>query len=235
MAALGRLGGDENLKFLRNAATQAQDTYADGAALGNALEDRLAAMNGLAAAQDASFLPRAMDMLQEAPPPESALAKKADYKNLADWWQLTLWRGAADCVAGICSQRSPLELTADSGLQAMLSDRLKELIDQPGPRGNTLMSARQELRAAAIRAFGRVADFNDVGNSFVLSRLVIDLTQQSTPAPRTAAARGPAHPRRRRSRPPASRTRSASPSWTPWPTPARAPGTPRSSWTTPAP
>ncbi len=156
MVALGRFGGDDNLKFLRNAATNTQDAYADPAALGKALEDRLAAMNGLAAAQDASFLPRAMDMLQEAPPPASALAR-ADYENLADWWQITLWRGAADCVAGICSQRSPLELTADSGLQAMLTDRLKELIDQPGPKRESLSRARQALRAAVIRAFGRVA------------------------------------------------------------------------------
>ena len=194
MVALGRLGGDDNLKFLRAAAAQTKDSYADTGELGKVLQDRLAALQGLGAARDAAFLPRVLDMLQEAPPAQGAVAGAQDYDELADWWQITLWRGAADCVAGICSQRSPLELTADSGLQSMLTERLKALIDEPGPKRDSLSDARQELRGAVIRAFGRVADFNDADNSFVLSRLVIDLSQEAGPAAR--GARTPARPAR---------------------------------------
>jgi len=187
MAALGRLGGRDNLEFLRNAAAAESDVSADDeAGLVNALESRLAALAGLAEAQDGAFLPRALDLLSENPP-----AAAGGNGELGDWWLLQLRRGAADCVAGICRQRSPLELTADSGLQTALTNRLKALIDEPGPSRDSLSAAREQLRAAAIRAFGRVADFNDPTNSFVLSRLVVDLSQQETARAPTRRPRTP--------------------------------------------
>ncbi|MFW6189069.1 MAG: hypothetical protein ACOC7T_01440 [Planctomycetota bacterium] len=188
MVALGRIGGSQNLQFLRDRATASADPGQNPVRV---LEDRLAALHGLSATEDATMLPRLLDMMEESAPSATGVEGVEDQEKFGAWWQLELWRGAVDCVAGITRRRSPRDLTADSDLQQLLSRRLIALIERPGPNVRALSRDRLQLQAASIRAFGRAGDFDTSDNRTVLRRLVSDLAEADGQTVRGAPRRGP--------------------------------------------
>jgi len=204
MCALGATGEESALAFLRQKATARKEEYADVAEVVAELQDRLAALQGLGVGRDTAFLPQLYDALHEEPPDQDAILKVDDYGNLSAWWQIRLWIGACDCLSEICRHRQLIELTADSELQKQMARRLMALIEQPGPQSPSLSEARDELKAAAVRAFGRCASLHDESEALVLKRLAMSMRPEQPqgragarrPSQATGGARRPRETRR---------------------------------------
>jgi len=176
MCALGATAEESALAFLRQKATARKEEYQDVAEVVAELQDRLAALQGLGVGRDTAFLPQLYDALHEEPPRQVAILKLGDdYEDLSAWWQVQLWMGACDCLSEICRHRQLIELTADSELQKQMARRLMALIEQPGTQRPSLAEARDELKAAALRAFGRCASLHDESEALVLKRLAMSM------------------------------------------------------------
>ncbi len=176
MRALGATGQESALAFLRQKATVRKQEYADVADVVAEIQERLAALQGLGAGRDAAFLPQLYDVLHEEPPRHDAILKlKGDYEDLSAWWQVQLWMGACDCLSEVCRHRQLIELTADSQLQKQMARRLMDLIEEPGAQRPSVAEAREELKAEAVRAFGRCASLYDESEALVLKRLAMSL------------------------------------------------------------
>jgi hypothetical protein len=184
MQGLAMIGGDENLAYLRARATARKESYSSQAEVLRELQDRLAALAAIGTAQDAGFLPRLLDILQENAPDKKAISGVEDeYAKLAVWWQLTLWSGACDAISRTCRQKPLFELTADSQLQQAVAKRLLGLITEPGPQAAALADARNSLQARAVIAFGRCASLRDDDTRLVLNRLAMMVSAQPAATP----------------------------------------------------
>lgn len=177
MLALGRIGGEANLEFLRARATARADSYADSGEVVRELRRRLVALAALGDAQDADFLPQLLAMLTEAPPANEAIIDVGDYEDLSAWWQIRLWREACDTVADICRAKQLFDLTGDGDLQRRMTERLLALIEQPGPDNGALGQAREQLKGKAMRAYARSASPYEEATLLVLKRLGLAVPQ----------------------------------------------------------
>jgi len=178
MRALADIGGEANLAFLRDGATQTKASYESADDLLSTLQNRLAALRALGAAGDTDFVPRLLDILTEQPPPAESVNKAGDdYPELSGWWQLRLRAGACDCLAALCRHKQLIELTGDSTLQRQFVQTLVGLLKQPGSKLPSLEDARKNLIAHAVRALGRCASFYDADVELVLRQLAMSVRQ----------------------------------------------------------
>ncbi|MCK4283975.1 MAG: hypothetical protein KAX44_06630, partial [Candidatus Brocadiae bacterium] len=190
MRALGAIGGEANLAFLRQKATGRKGNYENIQAFSAECRDRLAALSALGDAQDAAFLTQLLDLLDEGPPAVDAIPEvKDEYGKLSVWWPMKLQTGVCKCLAGLCRDRQLVELAADSTLQQQMVRRLISLIDRPVPQ-QELAGASADLTAAAVQALGRCASFYDETAGFVVKRLAVRLFPAPAAGPEARAGDG---------------------------------------------
>ncbi|MFO7958408.1 MAG: hypothetical protein R6X33_15075 [Candidatus Brocadiia bacterium] len=191
--ALTTAGGDEELEYLRGKAIEMPEEFSGQAEWVNVLEMRVAAMAALGEAGDAAFLPRLLDVLQEAPPAEESIGQTVqNYGVLSDWWGLKLTDWANRCLADVCRQQGPAALTGNSDLEEQLVRSVEEVIRNPGSAGSALNDLPKTVRANAIRAYGRIASPSVYSHQRVVNRLVQSLgglQESQQPRSRSGAPR----------------------------------------------
>ena len=181
MRVLGQIGLPENMQYLRDNALTHKSSYAKPAELMSELQNRLAALKALGAAQDVEFLPQLLELLSEEAPAKGAVAGlKGEYDDFSGWYLTKLWGGAAAALADVCRHEQLFELTADSDLREQVGVRLVAIMEWPGPERPALTGARQLLRAEAIRAFGRCASSHDEESRLVLRRFAMTVAEPAT-------------------------------------------------------
>jgi hypothetical protein len=184
MVAIGRVGGDENLQFLRAKATLRKDAYGSPAELVSVLQERLEALIALGSAQDGTFVPTLLDILTENAPLAAAVkGAEKDYDDLSGWWEVKLWTGACKCLSQTCRDKQLPDLIADSSLQKQMVERLLGLMEEPGPERPALSEARKNLQAEVVVAFGRSANAYDEQTRLVLGRLAMGAAAPAAAAP----------------------------------------------------
>jgi hypothetical protein len=177
MEVLAVLGREEDLELLRSLASTRKGSYADKPALAREMQDRLAALGAIGTARDASFLPRVLDIMDEEPPAEAAVSglEEDEYADLSGWFQLMLRRGACENLMRMCRDQQLSELVADRNVQNEMVRRLIGIIEEPGADQPSLEELNRTVRARAVAAFGRCADYYDEETRLVLKRLALSV------------------------------------------------------------
>ncbi len=177
LKAMAVLDAGPYLDDLRTMATARTDSYSDVSEIIAELETRMAALPALGAAQDASFLPQVVAMLQErAPEPGRAVGPEGDPEALKGWWEAKLRTSACRCIAAMCRERTAAQLTGDSALEQTLVQLLVNSLQTPAADRGVLFNAAVKLRAEAVRAFGRAAPPNEQ-NTAIVEQLALQLAE----------------------------------------------------------
>jgi hypothetical protein len=187
LRALANRPMTENLEYVRARAMARSESYERPSVFWDELEDRIAAMLALGEEQDVEFLPNLLDVLHEQTPPEDGIGQLSqDYEDVDGFWRTKLYEGGCKALAAMCAEKQLFDLTADAELQRQIVERLVALIERPVSRKESLATARRDLKAEAIRAFGRCADPYSPDTRIVVNRLAM----QVKPA-ESAPRRGP--------------------------------------------
>jgi len=177
LTALARVAGRQEQDYFREKATSVKKSFSDRADLEKDVMVRAGAAQALGIAGDAQIAPKLAAMLQESPPPASAIsdeAERAEYGVLAAWWQVILQTGVCQAFAEMCESKDLRELV-DDDLRTRLVSSFARLVAQPGRDAPGMGMARAGLRIAALRAFARSGGAFESSGLILLNRLAIQL------------------------------------------------------------
>jgi len=174
--AVGELGGQEGMAFLRQKAITHRDKYANSNEFLAEFQMRLAALDALANAGDKTMLMPLLDMFVEEPPRADAITgMREPYLDLIKWWQIKLRTAACRCLASLCRNGLPDQLV--SGNPMIRTQLLQQIVQFMEKRStaDSLAQEREKLRSAAVRAFGCIADPNAAQTRQILNHLMLDV------------------------------------------------------------
>jgi len=175
--ALGRLGGWEDINFLRAKLTEKKESFEGRQDFQDCAITRAAAAVALGITADRRSASTLAAMLVETPPPKEAIKDteaQKDYEKLAAWWQMTMQAAACQAFAEMCCDSELSELV-DGDLSEELLSRFAALVVPPDSDVSGLSQTRTELRAAALRAFARGGGFSRRGQLVLLNRLAVEV------------------------------------------------------------